>query len=162
MWDDRGHRHVSGVPKRARPIQGEPAGVVSRAAAAVVDTAATVGLLGGLFLTVNAAVLAINPLSYEPVVVPLPVTLIAGVVTSILYLTIAWGSSGRTAGNALFGLRVVDVDSRRRLRVPRALIRAVACTLFPIGLAWVLVSPGRRSLQDRLVGTVVVYRWSSA
>jgi hypothetical protein len=31
------------------------------------------------------------------------------------------------------------------------------CTLFPIGLLWVLVSRGNRSVQDLMLRTSVVY-----
>ena len=54
------------------------------------------------------------------------------------------------------GLRVTG---RRGGRVPPliALIRAVACVLFPVGLLWVAVDARRRSLQDVVLGSRVVY-----
>ena len=47
--------------------------------------------------------------------------------------------------------------SRRRLGWIRAMLRAITCVLVPIGLLWTAISPARRSWQDILVGTVVVY-----
>ena len=49
----------------------------------------------------------------------------------------------------------------RRLASPegRALLRAALCVGFPIGLLWCAVSPSRRSLQDAVLRTSVVYDW---
>jgi uncharacterized RDD family membrane protein YckC len=43
-----------------------------------------------------------------------------------------------------------------------ALLRAVACVVFPIGLLWVAVDKERRSLQDLLFGSRVIYARPSA
>jgi uncharacterized RDD family membrane protein YckC len=53
----------------------------------------------------------------------------------------------------------VRVTGRRaeRLRPVIALLRAIGCVLFPIGLFWVAVDSQRRSLQDMLFGSRVVY-----
>lgn len=158
---DRDH-HLSGLPKAARPFQGKAAGVVTRTMANAVDVVVVVVILGAGLLVVNGAALAIRPLGYEPVITPLPITLLVGVVVTILYLTSAWASTGRTVGNAVLGVRVVDAGSAHRLGPARALIRATICTLFPVGLLWALVSADRRSVHDRLVGSAVVYRWSVA
>jgi uncharacterized RDD family membrane protein YckC len=72
------------------------------------------------------------------------------------YFTVAWATSGRTAGSVLLGLRVLSAR-RRLLGWPRAAGRAALCVLFPIGLLWAAVSASRRSVQDLLVRTVVVY-----
>ena len=39
----------------------------------------------------------------------------------------------------------------------RCAVRAVLCTIFPIGLLWVLVSGENRSVQDLLLRTSVAY-----
>jgi uncharacterized RDD family membrane protein YckC len=39
----------------------------------------------------------------------------------------------------------------------RSVLRALAYVLWPLGLLWSAVSPSRRSLQDVVLGTVVVY-----
>jgi uncharacterized RDD family membrane protein YckC len=54
------------------------------------------------------------------------------------------------------GLRVVGRRSER-VRPAVAAIRAIACVLFPIGLFSVAVDRKRRSVQDLLLGTRVVY-----
>ena len=38
-------------------------------------------------------------------------------------------------------------------------MRAALCVVFPIGLAWVVVSRQNRSLQDTVLRTSVVYDW---
>ena len=37
--------------------------------------------------------------------------------------------------------------------------QAVFCTAFPIGLYWAVVSPTRRSIQDTVLRTQVLYDW---
>jgi hypothetical protein len=51
------------------------------------------------------------------------------------------------------------VRGRKSERLPGvvALLRAVACVVFPVGLAWVAVDSQRRSLQDLLFRSRVVY-----
>jgi hypothetical protein len=38
-----------------------------------------------------------------------------------------------------------------------AIVRAVACVLFPIGLVWVAVDRQRRSIQDVVLGSRVIF-----
>ncbi len=85
--------------------------------------------------------------------------MIAGGVVMMLYLTACWTASGRTYGDHLLGLRVVGWRGRR-LRPVGALLRAVLCVLFPVGLFWILLSPENRSVQDVLLRSSVVYDWS--
>lgn len=157
---DGRHHHLSGIPKDARGFQGRPAGIVTRLLANVVDLAVVIVLLGVGLLMVNGAMLAVRPLTFEPFVTPLPITLLVGVVLAILYLGAAWATTGRTLGNAVLGVRVVDARTQARLNPASALIRAATCTVFAIGLAWAVVSADGRSLHDRLVGSAVVYQWS--
>jgi hypothetical protein len=39
----------------------------------------------------------------------------------------------------------------------RAVLRAALCVVFPLGLLWCALSRHRRSLQDLVVGSAVVY-----
>ena len=55
------------------------------------------------------------------------------------------------------GTQVVGRTSVR-VKPMIALLRALACVIFPIGLAWVILDSGRRSLQDIVLGTRVNYR----
>lgn len=143
------------------PHQGEVAGIVTRGLAALVDVA-VVGLgVAGIYLAWAGLVFAWSPLTFQwprPGFGPL---LLLGAGLAVGYQTSGWATTGRTYGTALLGLRVV-ARSGRHLRWSGALVRAALCTLVPIGLAWVVVSPRRRSLQDVLLGTAVVYDWTRA
>lgn len=75
---------------------------------------------------------------------------------ALTYLAGCWMLSGRTVGAALMGVKVVAADTIVLRPLPASL-RAVACVLFPIGLVWVAVDPDRRSAQDILLRTRVVY-----
>ena len=46
-----------------------------------------------------------------------------------------------------------------RLPHARALLRAVLCVLFPVGLLWVLISRRNYAVHDLLVRSAVVYDW---
>jgi uncharacterized RDD family membrane protein YckC len=75
---------------------------------------------------------------------------------AVLYLTGCWTVSGSTAGAMTMGLRVVGRRSQR-VRLLVALLRAIGCVLFPIGLLWVVFDRQRQSLQDIAFRTRVVY-----
>jgi uncharacterized RDD family membrane protein YckC len=55
----------------------------------------------------------------------------------------------------------LEVVNRRgaRLGPVRALLRAVFYTSFPVGLLWVAVDSRRRSAQDIVLRTRVIYAW---
>jgi uncharacterized RDD family membrane protein YckC len=74
------------------------------------------------------------------------------------YLTLSWRLTGRTYGDQLLGLRVVNYEGRQ-MRFVGALLRALFCAVFPLGLLWVAVSPANRSVQDVVLRTSVVYDW---
>jgi uncharacterized RDD family membrane protein YckC len=76
----------------------------------------------------------------------------------ILYLTVAWWFGGRTYGDLVMGLRVVTRNGGP-VHLVVALLRAVACVLFPLGLLWVAFSRDLRSVQDVVLRTSVVYDW---
>jgi uncharacterized RDD family membrane protein YckC len=82
----------------------------------------------------------------------------AGSLLLTFYLAVSWMGSGRTYGNHVMGLRVVN-NKGRRLHPFGAFVRAALCTIFPIGLLWVLVSGQNRSLQDLVLRTSVIYDW---
>jgi uncharacterized RDD family membrane protein YckC len=77
----------------------------------------------------------------------------------VAYLAFFWATTGRTPGKQAMGLRVVT-SAGRPLGGARALGRAILCTLFPLGLAWVVVSPRNRAVHDVLLGTAVIYDWT--
>jgi uncharacterized RDD family membrane protein YckC len=144
---------------QARLLQGHRAGFVSRVAADGIDLLVIWAL--GLSVLLFAGVvryLLTGPPFRTPVV---PTWLSSAAVTAIAvgYLAFGWGSTGRTIGKQVAGLRVLH-RSGRRLSLRRALLRAALCVPFPAGLLWILVSRYNASVQDLLLGTAVVYDWS--
>ncbi len=74
------------------------------------------------------------------------------------YWTIGWATSGRTIGNLIMGLRVVNFQGRHPRWIGAAL-RSAFCTVFPFGLLWVIPSGANRSVQDVVLRTSVIYDW---
>jgi len=132
------------------------AGIVSRGLAALVDMLVVLVTMGLLYLGLALTTLLVNPTSFR---FPAPNLIFSTAVTAVvsaLYLTACWTLSGRTLGAILLGIRVVG-RSAARLGVAVAIVRAVACVLFPIGLLWVAVDRQRRSIQDIVLGSRVIY-----
>ena len=150
--------HVSPVPRDARPYQGQPAGVVTRLVAAVLD-ALVVGivLLGGYF-GLAGLIFLVHPRGFSFPELGLFFSLTSAFAVAFVYLTVFWTLSGRTYGYLVMGLRVVGVNGRR-LGLAGAAARAFLVLLLPIGVFWVPVGRGNRSLQDLAVRTHVIYDW---
>ena len=150
---------LSVLPAEARRYQGTAAGIATRFAAAAIDGfVVAVSLLAGYGGYV-ALRLVLSPGGFQTTG-PFPVAGRRGVLL---------------VGGDLPGVRVVDrrADLRRsrhggagghepgwaapvssgRWRAP------VLCAVFPIGLLWCAVDPKRRSLQDIVLRTSVVYNW---
>jgi uncharacterized RDD family membrane protein YckC len=131
---------------------------VTRLTAGAVDalTVAVALVLG--YAAYNGLLFMISPRNFQfTKASAVPITTVA-VVAMVIYLTAAWSTSGRTYGDHVMGVRVVG-PLGRRVSVPRAFVRAVLCVAFPIGLFWCAVSPARRSVQDVVVRTSVIYDW---
>jgi uncharacterized RDD family membrane protein YckC len=143
---------VSGLPEHGR------AGIVTRLIAAGVDAVAAAVMTGAVFAGAAAVTFIVSPFSFSW---PRPSTLLStvvAVVVATVYLTAAWATTGRTYGAGLLGVRVLS-DQGAHLGWGRAAVRAALCVLFPVGLLWIAVSPARRSLQDAVLRSVVVYDW---
>lgn len=137
-------------------LEPRNAGIVSRGVAAVIDLAVVLAVLGLLYVGMVLTSLALNPSNFR---FPAIGVLFSSTVTfgvAVLYLAGCWAVSGFTAGAVIMGLRVVGRRTER-ISVVSALLRAIACVVLPIGLAWVAVDRRRRSLQDMVFGTRVVY-----
>ena len=149
---------VSPVPREARGYQGETAGVVTRVVGSSLDAGvvALVLLLG--WVGFNGFRFLLDPRGFEFSGHTFLLTFTAACVVLVTYLTGAWATTGRTWGSHVMGLRVVDRKGRR-LRPGVALLRGLFCTFFPIGLLWCAVNPSRRSVQDIVLRTAVVYDW---
>ncbi|WP_431238363.1 RDD family protein [Mycolicibacterium aichiense] len=132
------------------------AGIVSRGLAALVDMVVVLVTMGALYLGLALTTLIVNPAAFR---FPAPNLIFSTTVTfavSVLYLTGGWTLSGRTLGMVVLGVRVVGRRGKP-MRIAVAVVRAVACVLFPVGLLWVAVDPQRRSAQDIVLGSRVMY-----
>jgi fumarate reductase subunit D len=132
------------------------AGVVTRVLAASVDLA--VAVLAAVVMDLAAAGVrfAWAPAAFEwPQPGPLG-SVTAVLVVAVVYLTVAWATTGRTYGERLLGLRTLTAR-HTLLGWTRSALRALACVVFPVGLLWCGVSRHRHSLQDLVFRTVVVY-----
>jgi uncharacterized RDD family membrane protein YckC len=136
--------------------RAEPAGVVTRALAAAVDAAVVGCAVVLIYFAVAVARFAWSPLTFRWPAPSAPVSGAAFVAMATVYLTIAWARTGRTRGGTLLGVRVVSAQMGP-LGWWRAAVRAVVYVVFPLGLLWSAVSPTRRSVQDMLVRSLVVY-----
>jgi uncharacterized RDD family membrane protein YckC len=92
--------------------------------------------------------------------VPFLVLLVCFASVLFVYFTVSWATTGRTYGDHLLGLRVVNFRGQR-LRWPGSVVRAGFCIVLPIGLYWAVVSSTNRSLQDTVLRTSVVYDWTA-
>ncbi len=163
-------RDLPALPTDAVVFQGERAGLVSRTVAAAIDVAIVFIVVLATIAGIWMLSFIINPTSADltgsfenaasrtdrlPSVFSM---VVYGYVVNVLYWTVFWATSGRTIGNLVMGLRVLN----RRGRHPGWLVsfaRALLCTAFPLGLAWVLVSGANRSVQDVILRTSVIYDW---
>ncbi|RIJ76759.1 RDD family protein [Nakamurella silvestris] len=132
-----------------------PAGIVSRGLAAVIDLFAVLLLSSVLYLGLALTSLILDPRAFSWPAFDLFFSLGAILLMSMLYLSFWWTVSGRTVGSAVMALRLVS--HRGRLRWVQSIVRAFLCTIFPVGLLWVVVDRRRRSLQDIVLRTSVVY-----
>ena len=135
------------------------AGIVSRAAAFVVDALLTV--VGILILSVGFGLVhavftgrfdTVSRLSPGPVLASSP--LVFG-----LYCVAGWSLTGRTVGKALLGLRVVDRSGARPSTV-RSIVRALGYLISSIlwlGFIWIAIDKKRDGFHDKIARTHVVY-----
>lgn len=156
--EERHRRIVSPVPVEGRPYQGRRAGVVSRLVASLVDAVVVVFAVVAGYLGVSGVKFLWAPSRFAFPRVDSGVLLGIGAVVTFGYLTWAWATTGRTYGDHVIGLRVVNYRGDR-VRLAGAAARAALCVVFPIGLLFALVSGENRSLQDIVLRTSVIYDW---
>jgi uncharacterized RDD family membrane protein YckC len=149
---------ISPVPREARPYQGQTAGLVTRLIANAVDAVSVSVALLLVYAGTNALLFLVSPRKFEFATASALLSVTTALLAMIVYMTAAWSITGRTYGDHVMGLRVVG---RRGDRVwpLTALVRAALCVGFPIGLLWCGVSASRRSVQDVVLRTAVIYDW---
>jgi uncharacterized RDD family membrane protein YckC len=144
------------APATRAPVRGRPAGFVTRVCAALTDVGLVLlGLLAGYAGVAGLRFLS-DPTRFSPSTPSYGAFLVATGLLLGSYWTVMWSLSGRSFGDQLLGLRVVGPGGRR-LHWSHSAVRAAFCTVFPLGLCWVVVSPRNRSVQDAVLRTAVVY-----
>jgi len=133
-----------------------PAGIVTRILAALIDGVVVAALTGAVFGAVVAGMFVVNPVSFRWPHGLLAEASLVTVGVAIGYLTVGWATAGRTVGGAVLGVRVV-ANGGGRIGWTRSACRALLCVLVPLGLLWVAVSARRRSVQDLVVRSTVLY-----
>jgi uncharacterized RDD family membrane protein YckC len=124
-----------------------------------VDLGVVIAIVGAIYGVIAATAFLIHPRSFHwPAGLGWSAPVI-GIVVVVPYLAITWATTGRSYGDALLGLRVVN-HRGERMHVAGAVVRALACVVFPVGVLWVAVSPANRSLQDIVLRTSVIYDWA--
>jgi uncharacterized RDD family membrane protein YckC len=158
-------------------LLGQYAGIVTRGFALVIDIVIVtiavvvinwiVSLPLTYFLSVNVSTCLADPSVHRTMVVWmcrlvqwtwLGVTFF----TAPLYFGVLISLNGQTIGKYIMGVRVVRVDGRR-MTFWRSVLRWLSYFLsaLPLGLGFsmALVDDQRRTLHDRITGTVVIYAW---
>jgi uncharacterized RDD family membrane protein YckC len=146
------------LPLRARSFQGLRAGFVSRALAGVIDAAVVCAVTAGVVVGWSL----FRSLGEQTFELSLPGTWGAfalGEALLCVYLWIGWSTTGRSIGKQVMGLRVVNPRGEL-MRSGLALLRAVLCVIFPMGLLWSLFSRHNHSVADAVLRTSVIHDWN--
>jgi uncharacterized RDD family membrane protein YckC len=151
-------RDISTLPQRAEAFQDQPAGIVSRSLAAVVDGVVVMTMMVAGYVALSAVLFAWNPRTFSFHAPSGWFSVAAAGTVATVYLTVGWWIGGRSYGSAVMGLRVVSRHDRD-LRFAAALLRAAVCVLFPLGLAWCVLDRRSRAVHDLLLRTRVIYDW---
>jgi uncharacterized RDD family membrane protein YckC len=145
------------ISSESAPDAERAAGIVTRGLAAVIDLLVVLLIMSGMYGGLILARLVYSPAAFSLPSLNVVFSTLVTFVVAVLYLTGCWTVSGSTAGAVTMGLRVVGRRSQQ-VRLLVGLLRAVGCVLFPIGLLWVVIDQQRRSLQDIVFRTRVIYK----
>ena len=154
-------------------IVGEYAGFLSRAIALVLDIFLTnaVVLIVGIstnwiieFFTIGGYFGQGERLTNAGQIVLTVVVVFTALVMNFGYYISLWMLTGRTAGKAVMGLKVVHVQGRS-ISFGVALRRLIGYYISAIVLFWgfisVLLNDERRGWHDKMAGTCVIYAWDA-
>jgi uncharacterized RDD family membrane protein YckC len=154
----------SGPPVIIREsLQGKCTGFASRFAAFAVDVGVSLGLfmLALAAISFAARVLTGKDITWNRGDIWV---VLAYAVWAFIYFAYSWAASGRTAGMALFGVRVVQddgTDASGRRAVVRTLALPLSFLLLGLGFVGILLGGQRRALHDVIAGTAVIYWWDA-
>ncbi len=147
------------VPRVAQDFQGLRAGIISRLAANIIDVIVIVILAFTGYMCVASFIFMLDPRDFSFPPLRMAWFVIACGALLFLYFMVSWCVSGRTLGDRLMGLRVVN-HRGYIMHWTGALVRAAFCVAFPIGLFWSIISRENRAIQDVVLRTSVIYDWT--
>lgn len=147
------------VVEEISPRHGQPAGIVSRGAAAIVDFGVVWVISGAISLSIHLvqSVLGTDA-SGELGALG---ALLAGAALLFTYLSLCWIVGGRTIGQLLLGLRVRRVGGGR-IGFLQSIARGWMATYLLALLFWTVVSRRSAAVWDVVLRTEVVYDWTKA
>ena len=153
----------TGPPVIQENLQGRYAGFASRFAAFAADVGISLGvfLLALAAVTFAARVLTGKDIAWNRGDVWV---VIAYAAWEFIYFAYSWAASGRTAGMALCGVRVVRADgtgASARRAVARTLAFPLSFLFLGLGFTGILLGGRRRALHDVIAGTAVIYSWDA-
>jgi uncharacterized RDD family membrane protein YckC len=158
MSDRHPATRIDPLAPGARAIQGLRAGVITRVIAGGIDYAVIFGFAGGCWIAWAALLFLLDPRSFEFPSWTLGQFVLLGFVAMVIYLWLGFATNGRTIGGRVMGVRVVGRKGTR-MAWGVALVRAVFCTVFPVGLFWCAISRQNRSVQDIVLRSSVIHDW---
>ena len=154
----------SGTPAVIREsLQGKYSGFASRFTAFAVDVGASLGvyMLALAAISFAARVLTGKDITWNKGDIWVIITCS---VWEFIYFAYSWAASGRTAGMALFGVRVVrddGTDASARRAIVRTLAFPLSFLFLGLGFTGILLGGRRRALHDVIAGTAVIYSWDA-
>jgi uncharacterized RDD family membrane protein YckC len=148
-------------------LRGHYAGFVTRLMAFLVD----ITIVSAIYSLIAVATQAIGGFFQRDVAVMISEESWLGLLTSaaaaifpLIYNVFFWSLTGQTPGKAVMGIRVYTANGDP-ITPRRAILRYIAywlsAALLFAGFLLALVDNRRRTLHDKLTGTVVVYDWEA-
>jgi len=148
------------TPDDGPSVTARYAGIVSRGAAAIIDVIVFAALSAGMLFFLQAFVAMVNTEPFGESTIGSGVAAFAISWLLLFYFAGSWAVTGRTLGEGLMGLRVVRAKGGR-VKALRSFVRFlftfVSLAFLGLGFAWMLIDRRRRTWQDIVARTVVVY-----